>query len=239
MPLDDSATTHHQPGRVDAKTAKSGRCLAHQHALIGAAGAGQIPQTLDRVHAANLAPIPRSRPGEVGFTWGRALPLHLVASNVALDINLTTIGGEQRPLSEWVTTFHLASVVLDPYTNESSWVLSTATRILDAFRGADVRVNLVLTCGADDATKFLGPLADDFMVFCDADRSFVRGLALNTLPAFVFVKANGDVVARAEGWVPSEWRDVAKAIADNTWWTAPIIPLPGDPSAFHGTPAQG
>jgi len=175
----------------------------------------------------------------VGRTSTSALPLVLVASNVALDINLTTIGGEQRPLSEWVTTFHLASVVLDPYTNESSWVLKPATRILDAFRGADVRVNLVVTCGPEEATQFLGPLADDFMVFCDPDRSFVRGLGLATLPAFVFVKANGTVVDSAEGWVPTEWRRVARSIADNTAWTAPTIPLPNDPSAFHGTPAQG
>ena len=239
MSFDDATAAHHQTGRIDAQTTQ-GRCrFAHQHALVGAAGAGQVPQSLDRVHAANLAFIASSRSGEVGFTWGRALPLHLVASNVALDINLTTIGGEQRPLSQWVTTFHLASVVLDPYTNESSWVLSTATRILDAFRGADVRVNLVLTCGTDDAQQFLGPITDEFMVFCDADRAFVRGLGLATLPAFVFVKANGELVASAEGWVPAEWRQVAKAIADNTSWTAPIIPLPSDPTAFHGTPAQG
>ncbi|MFI0527280.1 MAG: hypothetical protein ACH37H_14285, partial [Ilumatobacteraceae bacterium] len=67
-----------------------------------------------------------------------------MAGTVALDITLTTIGGESRPLEEWVTTFHLASVVLDPFTNESSWVLKPAARILEAFRGADVRVNLVL-----------------------------------------------------------------------------------------------
>ena len=71
-----------------------------------------------------------------------ALPFHPVARTVALDLNLTALSGEQRPLSEWLTTFHLASVVLDPYTNESSWILSTAERVLDAFRGADVRVNL-------------------------------------------------------------------------------------------------
>ena len=53
-----------------------------------------------------------------------ALPFSLVASTVALDLNLTTITGETRPLHEWVTTFHLASVVLDPYTNESSWILT-------------------------------------------------------------------------------------------------------------------
>ena len=73
----------------------------------------------------------------MGRTAPGALPLATVASNVALDINLTTIGGETRPLEEWITTFHLASVVLDPYTNESSWILKTAARILDGFRGAD------------------------------------------------------------------------------------------------------
>ena len=162
-----------------------------------------------------------------------------VASTVAPDTTLRTIGGEDRPFEEWVTTFHLASVVLDPYTNESSWVLNSATRILDAFRGADVRVNLVLTCGADEARQFLGPIADDFMVFCDADRSFVRGLGVATLPAFVFVQGDGTVAASAEGWDPTAWRAVAKAIATNTSWIAPTIPVASDPSPFHGTPAQG
>lgn len=162
-----------------------------------------------------------------------------MASTVALDIPFTTITGESRPLEEWVTTFHLASVVLDPYTNESSWVLKSATRILEAFRGADVRVNLVLTCPADEAKQFLGPLADQFLVFCDPDRAFVRGLGVATLPAFVFVRGDGSVQAAAEGWNPAEWRAVAKSIADNTSWIAPTIPVAGDPSPFHGTPAAG
>ena len=161
------------------------------------------------------------------------------ASNVALDLTLTTIGGESRPLEEWVTTFHLASVVLDPYTNESSWILGTAARVLDAFRGADVRVNLVVTCGADDARTYLGPLADQFMVFCDPDRSFVRGLGVASLPAFVFVRGDGEVTAAAEGWDPAAWKAVAKAIAEVTSWSAPVIPAATDPSPFHGTPAQG
>ena len=179
------------------------------------------------------------RTDEVGARWGGALPLHLVASNVALDINLSTISGESRPLEEWVTTFHLASVVLDPFTNESSWVLKSAIRILDAFRGADVRVNLVLTCTADEAKQFLGPIADQFLVFCDADRSFVKGLGVATLPAFVFVRGDGSVEAAAEGWNPAEWRTVAKTIAENTSWIAPTIPVASDPSPFHGTPALG
>ena len=167
-----------------------------------------------------------------------ALPFTLVASTVALDLNLRTISGEERPLHEWLTTFHLASVVLDPYTNESSWVLPTAARVLDAFRGADVRVNLVVTCSAEEAKLFLGPLADQFLVFCDPDRSFVRGIGVATLPAFVFVQGNGTVIA-AEGWAPAEWRRVAKSIADTTAWLPPGIPAAGDPSPFHGTPALG
>jgi hypothetical protein len=161
-----------------------------------------------------------------------------VASTVALDIPLTTVGGEERPLHEWLTTFHLASVVLDPYTNESSWILKTATRVLDAFRGADVRVNLVVTCTAEEAKQFLGPLVDEFLVFCDPTRAFVRGLGVGTLPALVFVQGNGTVAA-AEGWDPHEWHRVAKIIADNTAWLPPNIPGPGDPSPFRGTPALG
>ncbi len=175
----------------------------------------------------------------MGPRQGSALRLAVVAGNVALDIKLTTIGGESRQLEEWVTTFHLASVVLDPYTNESSWVLQSAVRILEAFRGADVRVNLVLTCSADEAARFLGPLVAKFLVFCDPDRTFVRGLGVKTLPAFVFIRGDGSVQAAAQGWVPADWRHVAKVIADNTSWIPPAIPVAGDPSPFHGTPALG
>ena len=175
----------------------------------------------------------------MGLSAACALPLVLVASNVALDITLTTIDGESRPLSEWVTTFHLASVVLDPFTNESSWVLDTATRVLEAFRGAAVRVNLVLTCTGDEAHQFLGPIADRFLVFCDPQRTFARSLGVAALPAFVFIRADGTVAATAEGWNPGEWRAVAKSIAETTAWLAPTIPRAGDPSPFHGTPVAG
>ncbi len=104
------------------------------------------------------------------------LPFRAVASTPSPDITLTPLVGEPRPLEEWLTTFHLASVVLDPYTNESSWILETAARILRAFRGSDARVNFVVTCSAADARTYLGPLAEEFLVFCDPDRAFVRGL---------------------------------------------------------------
>ena len=81
--------------------------------------------------------------------------------NPNLDVTLAPINGDARPLREWLTTFHLASFVLDPYTNESSWILETAARIMRQYKGAAVRVNFLIACGAEDAKTFLGPLADD------------------------------------------------------------------------------
>ena len=43
--------------------------------------------------------------------------------------------------------------------------------------------------------------------------------------------------AKAEGWDPTTWRDVAHAIAETTKWRAPLIPAAGDPSPFAGSPA--
>lgn len=160
-----------------------------------------------------------------------------MASNPSLDLTLTPLHGDGRTIREWMTTFHLASVVLDPYTNESSWVLRTAARVLDAFRGADVRVNFVVTSTAAEAGRFLGPYADQFLVFADPDRAFVRSLGLQALPAFVFVRIDGTVTDAAEGWDATEWRQVADAIATATAWTRPTLPAMGDPGPFHGTPA--
>ena len=68
---------------------------------------------------------------------------------------------------------------------------------------------------------------------------FVRGLGLESLPAFVFVRGDGSVEATAQGWDPAEWKHVAKAIADTCAWIPPRIPMAGDPSPFRGTPAAG
>ena len=159
------------------------------------------------------------------------------------DLVLTALGkdgpGQSRPVMEWLTTFHLASVVLDPYTNESSWILRTAARILDEFRGADVRINFVVTAPPEDARAFLGPLTERFLVFCDPDRAVVRALGLQTLPAFAFVRVDGVVAGVAEGWNPAAWEQIARDIAAITRWIAPTLPEPGDPGAFHGSPALG
>lgn len=164
---------------------------------------------------------------------------HAVATKMPADLMLTPLDGEGRDLSQWLTTFHLASVVLDPYTNESSWILKTAVRVLEGFRGADVRVNLIVTADADDTHAFLGPLTERFLVFCDPDRSVVKAMGLETLPAFVFTRVDRDVHAVAEGWNSAEWRKVAEAIAATTSWSVPTIPAPGDPGPFFGSPAAG
>ena len=133
--------------------------------------------------------------------------------------------------------FNLACVVLDPYTNESSWILKTAARILSGFRGADVRVNFVVTCAPDQAREFLGPLAEEFLVYCDPDRVLVKSLGLVELPAFVFISMDGKVAASAQGWNGPEWRSVADSIATATAWAKQGIPTPADPVPFRGTPA--
>ena len=109
-------------------------------------------------------------------------------TNPPVDVTLTSIKGESRPLREWLTTFHLATVVLDPYTNESSWILPTAIRVLRHFSGAAVRASFVLTCAPEEARTYLGPIADEILAFCDPDRSYVKSLGLTELPAFVLLR---------------------------------------------------
>lgn len=154
-----------------------------------------------------------------------------------LDTQLQPLSGAARPLEQWLTTFHLASIVLDPYTNESAWILKTAVRILRQFTGASVRTNFVVTATAKEAREFLGPFADEFLVFCDPSRTFVKQLALTELPAFVYVQIDGTVPVSAQGWNAKAWSSVAEHIASVVAWHKPNIPIAGDPGSFKGSPA--
>jgi hypothetical protein len=162
-----------------------------------------------------------------------------MATNPPPDLVLMPLGGQARPLEEWLTTFHLAIVVLDPYTNESSWILRTAARILEGLRGSDARVSFLVAADERDTRLFMGPLADEFLIFTDPDRMAVKALGLSELPAFVFIRVDGTVPAAAEGWNSAEWREVADAITEATAWLPPDIPLAGDPGPFRGSPALG
>jgi len=95
-------------------------------------------------------------------------------------------------------------------------------------------------CGTDDEAKqFLGPLADEFLTFADPTRSFVKGLELTSLPAFLHIDHALNVVNSAEGWNPKEWRTVAKELSKQMSWSSPSIPDGDDPPPYPGTPALG
>lgn len=162
-----------------------------------------------------------------------------VTTDVASNLELTPLSGRSRTIAEWTTNFHLALVVLDPYTLESSWILDTATRILERYAEADVRIAFLVTASVDEAKQFLGPLAERFLVFADPERSAVKAFALESLPAFVHVNQHHQVEASAEGWNPEQWRAVAANLSDRMGWTIPIIPENRDPSPFEGSPALG
>jgi hypothetical protein len=162
-----------------------------------------------------------------------------VATDPPADLTLAPINGEARSIADWVTTFQLAAVVVDPFTNESSWILETAGRVLLHFREADCRVAFIVTGTADEARQFLGPWADKVLTFADPDRAVVKALALNELPAFVQIRGDLHVAAAAEGWDPEQWSQVAASLAKNMSWSAPLIPAYGDPSPYAGSAAAG
>ena len=168
-----------------------------------------------------------------------ALPSGAVATDPPADLTLTPINGEPLSIKDWLVTFQLAVVVLDPFTNESSWLLETAGRVLTHFTGADCRVAFLVTGSADEAREFLGPWADKVLTFADPDRAAVKSLGLNELPAFVQIRGDLHVAAAAEGWDPMEWREVANALAKNMSWSAPLIPIQGDPTPYAGSAATG
>lgn len=153
---------------------------------------------------------------------------------------LTPLTGKGFPLSAWVVQYHLLLAVLDPFTNESTWVLRTSARVLETFDQADCRVGIVLAgATAEEAREYLGPLAEQFLVFPDPDRSIVRGFAFERLPALVHVSADGTVVNAVEDWEPDAWQAVTDELARLMHWTGPVLPGPKDPTPFRGTPALG
>ncbi len=153
------------------------------------------------------------------------------------DVTLTHISGAEHPLDDWLTTFHLAVAVLDPFEYESAWLLDTAGRILSTFAGADARVGFVITATPAEAKEFVGPWADRLFVLCDPEKAFVRSLELESLPALVHLGIDGTLLGSAEGWDPPAWSEVADNLAKIMSWKAPDIPATGDPRPYAGAPA--
>ncbi len=142
-------------------------------------------------------------------------------------------------IAEWVTTFQLAAVVLDPFTNESAWILETAGRILTHFREADCRVAFIVTGTADEARQFLGPWADKVLTFADPDRATVKGFGLNELPAFVQVRGDLHLAASAEGWDPAAVARRGRFAGQEHELVRAAHPGPGRPLALRRIAAAG
>lgn len=162
-----------------------------------------------------------------------------MVSEAPSDLTLTTLRGQSHTLPQWLTTFHLVVVVLDPFTSESAWLLPSVARILRTYDQADCRVAILATCTPMEATQFLGPYAKEFLTFADPDRSAVKGLGLERLPAIVHIRHDLSIAGSAEGWVPQEWRAVTDRLSRAMGWTRPTIPGPRDPAPYEGSPALG
>lgn len=162
-----------------------------------------------------------------------------MASDPPGDLLLTPINGNGKTLQQWLTTFHLLVIALDPYTNESAWILPTVRRINHTFAQADCRVALLTTASGANCKRFLGPITDEALTFADPDRAAVKAFGFDRLPAVAHVAMDGTVVNTAEGWHPLEWRRVCRHLAKVTAWSEPTIPDATDPGPFEGSPALG
>lgn len=161
-----------------------------------------------------------------------------MVTDAPADLSLTTINGNATTLQQWLTTFHMVAVVLDPYTHESAWLLPTVARTLRVYSGADCRVALVVAGSADEARQFLGPYAEEFLTFADPERLVVKGLDLTKLPALVHIRQDLSVAGSAEGWQPGEWSEVTDALSTSMQWSRPVLPGPHDPAPFAGSAAR-
>lgn len=154
------------------------------------------------------------------------------------ELVLDSLRGEGYPLRDWLTSYPMLLVGLDPYTHESAWILETAGRFLEHFAPSDIRVGWLATADADGCRQFLGPWADRFLTFPDPEREAVTALGFERLPGLAHIRSDGFLQV-SNGWEPEGWRHIAAQLAKILRWTKPMIPRPGDPTPYQGTPVKG
>ena len=117
-----------------------------------------------------------------------------VPNDPSRDIVLATDAGDEQTLDQWLTTFNLLAVVIDPYTHESGWILPTADRLFGHYEEADVRCVYVVASDGEGARQYLGKFAPTRLVLVDPDREFIGSLGLERLPAIVHIGQDGTVL---------------------------------------------
>ena len=61
--------------------------------------------------------------------------------------------GTEQTIAQWLTYFNLLTVIIDPYTHESGWIIPTADRIFAHYEEADIRCAFVVTGDGDGAAR--------------------------------------------------------------------------------------
>ncbi|HUP71015.1 MAG TPA: hypothetical protein VM142_14560 [Acidimicrobiales bacterium] len=169
-------------------------------------------------------------------TWDAGVRSAAVAVDPSPDLLLSPVNGPARSVRQWLTTFHLVFVAVDPFARQSRWIVPTAARILSNFDQADCRVAWLVTGTPDECRVLLGEWADKILTFSDPDLTAVKGFGLERLPALVHLGIDGTVVGASEGWEPLAWRQIMANLARTMAWLPPNIPGPGDPGPFAGAP---
>ena len=160
-----------------------------------------------------------------------------MATDPPPDLVLTPLNGRARTFREWLTTFHLLFVAVDPASVRSRWIVPTAARVLFEYEQADCRVAWLVAGGdAGDARRLLGRWATEIMTFTDPELATVKAFGLQTLPAIVHLGMELNVVNAVEGWDPEAWRALTNELSRRMSWSKPHIPAPGDPGPFAGAP---
>jgi hypothetical protein len=161
--------------------------------------------------------------------------IELVAKNPDPLLQITSYHGKTRSLDDWATVFNLAIVVL-PDRPEGTSFLGIVDRIFATFGDSDVRTIICVPTTPAIAKRILGADVDNYLVWCDPERTFVDSLGLERLPAFVYLRLDTTLVGAAQGWSPSEWQKLADQIARHEHWTSPIVSGQGDPLPTPGWP---
>ncbi|MGH9038696.1 MAG: hypothetical protein ACRDZ3_00535, partial [Acidimicrobiia bacterium] len=146
---------------------------------------------------------------------------------------LTTLRGVTRTIDGWTTSFHLALTILPGRPEASAWV-RVGRRIAQVLGGSDCRPAFLVIGNERSARRVLGADADTGLCFLDPEGTAVKGLGVERVPAFIYVRLDNTVGSAAEGWDPDAWDDAVARLAKEMAWTKPLIPAPGDPAPFPG-----